>query len=307
MGNYFKAMHPGKTTQDYMNEFPDALICSKKDKHNTTVNSGQFMKKPEYRKMFSEKLKGENNPNHRSRTTEQQRREKSPFCKEFYEKHEGNRDLFLKNVAKNRTYNTRLDYYLNQGMNEEEARLALEERQRTFTLEKCIAKYGEEEGVRRFNERQDKWSKKMTDLYEIGAYSKYPKKLSKNGTSELERKIVNGIIGFFKLSTNEFYCYLSKQFYLFDKTNKCYYFYDFKYKNKIIEINGDFWHMNPKKYTEKDVNTIMSKTALDIWKTDKAKQNLAKENGYDVLVVWESEIRENEKLVFDKINSYLRS
>ena len=46
-------------------------------------------------------------------------------------------------------------------MTEEQAKNALAERQRTFTLEKCISKYGEEEGLRRFSERQQKWLKSL--------------------------------------------------------------------------------------------------------------------------------------------------
>jgi hypothetical protein len=40
----------------------------------------------------------------------------------------------------NGTSNTTLEYYLNQGMNEDEAKLALRKRQSTFSLEKCIEK-----------------------------------------------------------------------------------------------------------------------------------------------------------------------
>lgn len=41
---------------------------------------------------------------------------------------------------------TKIDYYLVRGYSEQDAKKALRERQRTFTLEKCIAKYGEEKG-----------------------------------------------------------------------------------------------------------------------------------------------------------------
>ena len=37
---------------------------------------------------------------------------------------------------------TKLSYYLNNGMTEEEAKVALKERQSTFSLKKCIEKYG---------------------------------------------------------------------------------------------------------------------------------------------------------------------
>lgn len=53
--------------------------------------------------------------------------------------------------------NTTLEYYLSKGMNEDEAKHALRKRQTTFSLEKCIEKYGEVEGIKRFKERQEKW------------------------------------------------------------------------------------------------------------------------------------------------------
>jgi hypothetical protein len=42
--------------------------------------------------------------------------------------------------------NTTIEYYLKKGMSLDDAKISLIERQRTFTLEKCIDKYGEEQG-----------------------------------------------------------------------------------------------------------------------------------------------------------------
>ena len=53
--------------------------------------------------------------------------------------------------------NTTLEFYIKIGMTEDEAKLALRKRQTTFSLEKCIEKYGEDEGIKRFKERQEKW------------------------------------------------------------------------------------------------------------------------------------------------------
>lgn len=50
-----------------------------------------------------------------------------------------------------------IDYWLKQGFSEEDAKKMQSERQSTFSLEKCLKKYGEKEGIRIFNERQDKW------------------------------------------------------------------------------------------------------------------------------------------------------
>lgn len=46
-------------------------------------------------------------------------------------------------------------------MSLDEAKKALKERQSTFSLEKCIKKYGEEEGLKKFNERQQKWQNSL--------------------------------------------------------------------------------------------------------------------------------------------------
>lgn len=52
---------------------------------------------------------------------------------------------------------TRIEYYVKQGYTEEEAKALVKERQSTFSLEKCIEKYGENEGIARWKERQEKW------------------------------------------------------------------------------------------------------------------------------------------------------
>ncbi len=50
-----------------------------------------------------------------------------------------------------------LGYWLKLGYSEEEAKQKVYERQQTFSLKKCIEKYGEKEGKERFEERQKKW------------------------------------------------------------------------------------------------------------------------------------------------------
>lgn len=53
--------------------------------------------------------------------------------------------------------NTSLDYYLTRGYNLEEATILQTERQKTFSLEKCIEKHGEMEGTKIWSDRQIKW------------------------------------------------------------------------------------------------------------------------------------------------------
>lgn len=64
-----------------------------------------------------------------------------------YAKHRG---------SKNRTA-TQVGYWVKKGYTEEQSIEIIRERQNTFTLEKCIQKYGEEEGRKRYLQRQIKW------------------------------------------------------------------------------------------------------------------------------------------------------
>lgn len=118
----------------------------------------------ECEKMLQEKMKeykehapdlhGENNPMHHSKRTEIQIKEGSPMCLEFYKKRypdltEEEQIKLWKKSCDKRTQSVRsaikttnLEYYLNEGMSKEEAKKALHDRQATFSLDKCIKKYG---------------------------------------------------------------------------------------------------------------------------------------------------------------------
>jgi hypothetical protein len=57
----------------------------------------------------------------------------------------------------NNNNNCRIDFYTSRGFSEEESKELLSKRQTTFSLEKCIEKYGEELGLIEWQERQEKW------------------------------------------------------------------------------------------------------------------------------------------------------
>ena len=88
------------------------------------------------------------------------------------------------------------------------------------------------------------------------------------------------------------------------------YSYDIFYKNKIIEFNGDYWHANPELYLFEDYvgNIIDNKPtyAYEIWAKDAKKLSFAKDNGYEVLVIWEAEFRELPKSTVEKCLKFLR-
>ncbi|RLC48835.1 MAG: hypothetical protein DRH57_01470 [Candidatus Cloacimonadota bacterium] len=89
-------------------------------------------------------------------------------------------------------------------------------------------------------------------------------------------------------------------------------FFDIKIINTkiIIEVNGDYWHCNPNLYNSDDLVNFPdgTKIASSIWERDKKKNLLASEQGYKVVLLWESEIKcrtdeELETLLLEKINN----
>lgn len=60
--------------------------------------------------------------------------------------------------------------------------------------------------------------------------------------------------------------------------------------NILIEINGDFWHANPKYYESSDV-LLGNVTAKDLWHKDNKKISKASQYNYIVITIWEDEIR----------------
>jgi hypothetical protein len=79
--------------------------------------------------------------------------------------------------------NSCVEYYLERGLSVEESEIARSDRQNTFSLEKCIDRFGEDEGVRVWRERQEKWqttinSKSDEELSDINSRKNCWKNLS---------------------------------------------------------------------------------------------------------------------------------
>jgi G:T-mismatch repair DNA endonuclease (very short patch repair protein) len=69
----------------------------------------------------------------------------------------------------------------------------------------------------------------------------------------------------------------------------------------LIEFNGDYWHCNPKKYGADYFNVKLNMTAKQIWDRDAEKEQLAKQNGYEFLTIWESDYRKSKSVIIKKI------
>ena len=84
--------------------------------------------------------------------------------------------------------------------------------------------------------------------------------------------------------------------------------YDLLVNNKIIiEIQGDYWHCNPKVYN-KDFVTKSGQNAKTIWSIDTMKREKALANGFMFVEIWESEMidlndEELKELIKEKLNA----
>jgi G:T-mismatch repair DNA endonuclease (very short patch repair protein) len=71
----------------------------------------------------------------------------------------------------------------------------------------------------------------------------------------------------------------------------------------VVEINGDYWHGNPKKYSK---NSVIKKWRGDvlvskIWELDRIRNTQIRSFGYKVIVLWENDIKNNIKKVENKL------
>jgi len=314
-GRWFNERHPDKTIEEYMEEFPDAKLVCEKTSKTLSEKLKKFMNRPEVKKMYSEKMSGDKNPNAKCNTTEEHRKSISPFSKSF-KGYEGMSDNEKeKNIRKHlqcdRTDKStnQIEYWIKKGYSEEEAKEKVSERQRTFTLEKCIEKYGLEDGYKRWKERQEKWSKKIEDKYKQGLFSKAPHTINTSIVSNMEKDFINNLMNVGVLDNSMIKCYKNQQMELVNEDeNKCKnrrFAYDFVYGGKIIEFNGDFWHMNPNTYDENYYNKISKIFAKDKWEIDAIKIQCAKKYGYSVLVVWESEYNKDKEGTIQKCIDFL--
>ena len=282
------------TSEIYKKTYPDAPLMTKGDLEIIKKNSGLHMKDEKYKKMFSEMFSGEKNPNHKNNTTEEERKSRSPFSKNFIKyKDDENMDLkikeFTKKALKNRLTTTQLDYWLSKGYSKEESVRILSDRQRTFSLEKCIEKYGEDKGYKRWINRQEKW----LNNYKESNYSKISQECFISIFNKLKEYGFNHDVYFASLDENKKIHDSNRNFEYRLKLNKSYILPDFFIPELklIIEFDGTYYHRlnseNKKREENRDKNII--------------------ESGYNVIHIKELDyINNKELLVYQIVDDILK-
>jgi hypothetical protein len=264
--------HPGWTAEKYRTEFPGEPVIATSVLEKITEGSkkaGARMREPEHKERLRKMATGENNPMHKSKTSEEKRKSVSPFSPDFYLSRDPNLSLDeATKMAKTKISENSViswvkeEYWMDRGHTQEEAKKIISDKQSTFSLEKCIEKYGEEAGRKRWLDRQEKWAKN----YKKTNYSKKSQELFSSLYPIIKNKYKD--IYFATLNENKEILDTGKNHEFRLRLNNRVILPDFYIKdnNKIIEFDGIYWHdhirrnkpENKKREDEKDNELISS-------------------------------------------------
>jgi hypothetical protein len=206
------------------------------------------------------------------------------------------------------SYNTCIEYYIKRGYSEEEGKRLISERQKTFSLEICINKYGSDKGLEIWTNRQSNWLNKLNTKPNSEKIKINRKKISnKTGYSKSSQVLFWKIYDLFRDNNIEF-GELNSEFIKYDEINSRFYKYDYvdHTLKKVIEFNGDYWHCNPNEYSYDYFHQVLEKTAEQVWIDDKFKNKLLMNDGYDIFIIWESDFMSNPKQALDACIEFIK-
>lgn len=180
-----------------------------------------------------------------------------------------------------------IEYWINKGFTEEESKIKVSERQKTFSLEKCIEKYGKDEGIKRWQQRQEKWLKN----YKKQNFSSVSQELFWKIYEQIKKENLD--IRFATIDSNKNKDTSGKNHEFLLKTKKSFIKPDFVILDfkKIIEFDGDYWHGNARGNKSRDF--VRDKTLSEM--------------GYKVLHVPERDYKKNPKEIIDNCVNFLLS
>ena len=237
------------------------------------------------------------------------------------QKHNAKKWLAMKEIDPQRFKESNsicIEYWLARGYTENEAKIKLQEeyQKRTFTLEKCIKRYGPIEGPKIFENRQRKWQETLhTKPNYIEIVTKRCKHNSYSKVSqELFDRVYNNIKNIIQ-DLKIYYATLNHEWGMGIKTkdNKIgrgvlydFVIPDLKY---AIEFNGERYHPRKDKLNEEEwnkwKNPFSKITADEAYELDKEKDNALIERGFELDIIWDSDYKHKKediiKTITDKI------
>lgn len=179
---------------------------------------------------------------------------------------------------------TSMSYYTSRGLTEEEASEALSNRQRTFSLDRCIDQHGEEVGRARWIDRQAKWLSSDGMVSLRSGVSKISQELFSAVASEIVHPCfyaTNGEDGI----NNEYRLRTARGMVKLD--------FFVPGTGHIIEFDGDYWH------SERNPHSIPSEV-----RDAKIRASFP---SYKIMHVYERDYRADKQGTIDKCLEFLKS
>jgi very-short-patch-repair endonuclease len=234
------------------------------------------------------------------------------WTKEKFDEYNKSRSVTLDNLVKR--HGTKLGT--------EKYNAYVEAQRYTNTIDYFIEKYGAEDGkarferyckmkshsyeayLERFSGDADLASKALADFYAVRTTDLYNSSaVCKKFCAMLHKKI--SAVGNFSV----FYADYTQEYY-FGIPGYGRAIVDFYVKElqKVVEFYGDYWHCNPKIYKHDDIIKhpgASGKLVNEVWEHDRRREDAIKSLGVDVMVVWESDFRENPDSIVDVVCNWL--
>ena len=229
----------------------------------------------------------------------------------------------------------RIEYFLNKGLTLEEAKNALKNRQNTFSLEKCIERHGKDEGERIYNDRQQRWQntlrgkshceQKRIDKSKGITLANMTKKYGEEGKirydSWLEKVVCNSSrsyslesLKFFKESIPEKFFeeafFGESEISIKCKDKNKFYFYDFTFRDVILEYHGEAFHPNPRVLSKEEIDQWVSVRGVPSSEAlfkDEWKRNLAEKCGYKFFEIYSNDTQETKNAILKEFIEALES
>lgn len=80
---------------------------------------------------------------------------------------------------------------------------------------------------------------------------------------------------------------------------KRYYIVDFAINDTIIEVQGTYWHGDPRVYNKNKLNSIQ----INNIKKDKIKKQVLESLGYKLIYIWELDLHINNRYIFNMLKA----
>ena len=242
--------------------------------------------------------------------------------------HSANRASIAKTKG-SKTHSVRgIGYWVMTGLTVEEATVRVQQIQSTNSLTRYIKKYGDIDGLIKFEERKTQWKEKMSDpiiskkrslgLWRyIERYGKVEGKQkylamrrTRNENSQMGKASVeslsafNSIIAILDKHGIKYYAGIAdnKEWFIYDEILERPFFYDLTIPllSIIIEYHGEAFHPNPNQSLEKWKAwkcLFNNKSADEVATVDRYKKTLAESNGWQVYEIYSSEVDYSRRVI----------